>query len=292
MNETCPGRETLLLHTEGELSGREADDVSEHVARCPDCEEAVSRLRVLTAALRRAGEPEGRSRAADPDAPLGSLFSGECPGAEAIAGYADGSLETGAAAEVEKHLVSCGACLSEVADLWSMSGPAEHDAPDSAVAAVLARLGNESRTAVLRWAERSIELVRDFASGLADDVSRGLVLGPAPAAAVSRSSGQEVRLHWSGGGGAVLEGIARAERGGVSLTGRVTVGGAPGASTSAALSSAAVRKGPESLDADGRFGPWPLSYGTNLLRLTGLPPEARGAEELVIQVDVAEDGEE
>ena len=37
MNETCPGGEALLLHTEGELSGREADEVSEHLTRCPEC---------------------------------------------------------------------------------------------------------------------------------------------------------------------------------------------------------------------------------------------------------------
>lgn len=290
MNETCPGGEALLLHTEGELSGREADEVSEHLARCPECEEAVSRLLVLTAALRRAGGTVGCSRGAGPDTPLGSRSSGECPGDETIAAYADGSLEAAVATEVERHLVSCRACLSEVADLRSMSGPPEHDAPDSAVAAVLARLGNESRTAVLRWAERSIELVRDFASGLADDVGRGLVAGPAPAAAFSRSSGPEVRLHWSGSGGAALEGIARAEGGGITLTGRVTVGGVPAASTSAALASAAVMRGPESLDADGRFGPWPLTPGTNTLRLTGLPPEAGGAAELVFRVDDAGEG--
>ncbi len=285
MSETCPGREALLLCVEGELSAGEAEEVFRHIAGCPRCEEVMSGLLVLTAALRRAR----RGGAAGLDAEASGPSRGACPDKEEIAAYADRSLETGEAAEVERHLVSCGSCLSELADLWSMSGPPDHDAPDRAVADVLARLAGESRTAVLRWAERSIELVRGFASRLADD-ARGPALTPALSAALSRSRGHEVRLHWSGGGGVAFEGIARADEGGVSLTGRVTVGGAPAATTSAALVSSAVVRGPESLDADGRFGPWPLSGGRNTLRLTGLPAEADGAAELVVRLD--ESGED
>jgi anti-sigma factor RsiW len=215
-----------------------------------------------------------------------------CPRGAIIAGYVDGSLGVSEIAEVERHITSCGSCLTEVADLWSMVGPADHDAPDSVVAAVLARLGKESRTAVLRWAERSLELVRDFASGLAEEVSVGLGPGPEPAVAVSRMPAGEVRLHWSGVGGADLEGIVRDEGGGASLTGRVTVGGAPAVSTSAALCSAASTRGPESVDVDGRFGPWPLSRGGNVLHLTGLPEEAGGAADLVVLLESSEDSKE
>ena len=165
-----------------------------------------------------------------------------------------------------------------------MSGPAEFDAPDSAVAHVLSRLAGESRTAVLRWAERTVELVRDFAGGLADGVGSALTPDLVPAVALSRSQGSEVRLHWESGG-AVFEGVARAGGDAISLTGRVTVAGAPASATSATLSSAAPTRGPESLDADGRFGPWPLSPGENTLRLTGLPLEAGGTAELIVRVD-------
>ena len=56
------------------------------------------------------------------------------------------------------------------------------------------------------------------------------------------------------------------------------------------LSSDEVTTGPESLDADGRFGPWPLARGENVLRLTGLPAQAGGRAQLVVVL--AELGEE
>jgi hypothetical protein len=212
----------------------------------------------------------------------GASRSGSCPDTATIAGYIDGSLDGGRAGEVEKHLVSCRTCLGLVADLWAMSGVAEHDAPDGVVARVLARLEGESRTAVLRWTERSIELVRDFASAWAGGTGRAPVFLPEPATATSRSSGTEVRLHWSGEGGAAVEGVVRAEGRAPSLTCRVTVEGTPAVAVSAVLSSGKVTTGPESLDADGRFGPWPLARGENVLRLTGLPAKAGGSAQLVV----------
>jgi hypothetical protein len=163
-----------------------------------------------------------------------------------------------------------------------MSGVAEHDAPDSVVAGVLARLGCESRTAVLRWTERSIELVRDFASAWAGGAGRAPVFLPEPAMATSRVSGTEVRLHWSGEGGSAMEGVVRAEGRAPSLTCRVTVEGTPAVAVSAVLSSDEVTTGPESPDADGRFGPWPLGRGDNVLRLTGLPAKAGGTVQLMV----------
>ena len=184
--------------------------------------------------------------------------------------------------------MSCRTCLSLVADLWAMSRAGGHDAPDRAVARVLARLESDSRTAVLRWAERSVELVRDFASSWAAGGISTLVAEPA--LATSRSSGTGARLHWSGQGGAVVEGVVRTDGRAASLTCRVTVDGTPAAAVSAVLSSDSVTNGPESVDADGRFGPWPLAPGENVLRLTGLPAEATGVAELVV-VLVAPEGE-
>ena len=79
-----------------------------------------------------------------------------------------------------------------------------------------------------------------------------------------------------------MEGVVRAEGRAPSLTCRVTVEGTPAVAVSAVLSSDEVTTGPESLDADGRFGPWPLGPGENILRLTGLPAEAGDTAQLVI----------
>jgi hypothetical protein len=167
-----------------------------------------------------------------------------------------------------------------------MSGAAEHDASDSVVARVLARLEGESRIAVLRWTERSIELVRDFASAWTEVGAGVRRFLPEPAMATSRSSGAEVRLHWSGAGGSAVEGVVRAYGRAPSLTCRVTVEGTPATTVSAVLSSDELTTGPESLDADGRFGPWPLARGENVLQLTGLPAEAGGSARLVVVLAV------
>jgi anti-sigma factor ChrR (cupin superfamily) len=270
MRRRCPDTEKLLLHAEGELNGRDGEEVASHVADCRACAEAVSRLRVLTSALRSAG--------AEP----GSSYSDTCPEAATVAGYVDGTLESDQARDVERHVVSCRTCLGLVADLWAMSGAGGHDAPDEAVARVLARLESDSRTAVLCWAERSIELARDFASSWAAGAGRVPALVAEPALATSRASGRAVRLHWRGVGGAAVEAVVRGHGRTASLTCRVTVDGSPAAAVSAVLSSDSVTTGPESLDADGRFGPWPLASGDNVLRLTGLSAEVDGAAELVV----------
>ena len=295
MRRTCPDKEKLLLYAEGELTGGDAEGVGSHVADCETCAETVSGLRAVAAVLRRAGlrstgGPGVVLSRTGSGGLIGASRSASCPDTASIAGYVDGSLEGDRAGEVETHLVSCPTCLGLVADLWAMSGVVEHDAPDSVVARVLARLEDESRIAVVRWTERSIELVRDFASAWAGGAGGAPVFLPEPAMAISRSSGTEVRLHWSGKGGSAVEGVVRAEGRAPSLTCRVTVEGTPAAGVSAVLSSDEVTTGPESLDADGRFGPWPLARGENVLRLTGLPAQAGGRAQLVVVL--AELGEE
>lgn len=270
MRRSCPDREKLLLHAEGELNGRDGEEIASHVADCEACAETVRSLRALTSALRRAGAEPGSSR------------SDACPNAAAVAGYVDGTLEGDRARDVERHVVSCRTCLRLVADLWAMSGATGHDAPDGAVARVLARLESDSRTAVLCWAERSIELVRDFASSWSSGAGRAPAFVGEPALATTRSSGTEARLHWRGPGGAVVEAVVRAHGRAASLTCRVTVDGSPAAAVSAVLASGGATTGPESLDADGRFGPWPLAPGDNVLRLSGLAAEVDGAAELVV----------
>ena len=294
MRRSCPDDEKLLLYAEGELTGRDAEEVGSHLAGCVACTDTVSALRATAAVLRRAGRPAAEGPGT---APLGAVVEGavsvsglgRCPDAATITGYVDGSLESGRTAEVEEHLVSCRACMALVADLWAMSGAEEHDVPDSVVAGVLARLERDSRTAVLRWSERSIELVRDFASSWAAGAGRAPDSVPEPAMATSRASDAGVRLHWSGEGGAVVEGVVRARGRAGSLTCRVTVKGVPATAVSAVLSSDEVTTGPESPDAGGRFGPWPLGRGENVLRLTGLPPDACGSARLVVTLGVPEE---
>ncbi len=295
MRRSCPDKEKLLLYAEGELTGRDAEEVDSHVADCETCDETVSGLRAMAAVLRRAGMrstsgPGAVLSRTDSGGTDGTSCSASCPDAVTIAGYVDGSLEKGCAGEVEEHLVSCRTCSGLVADLWAMSGAAEYDASDSAVAGVLARLEQESRIAVLRWTERSIELLQDFASAWMDVAGGAPVFLQEPAMATSRSSRSEVRLHWSGAGGSIVEGVVRIEGRAPSLTCRVTVEGTPPATVSAVLSSDEVTTGPESLDADGRFGPWPLARGENVLQLTGLPAEAGGSARLIVVL--AASGEE
>ena len=270
MRRRCPDKEELLLHVEGELDGRAGEEVASHVADCEACAKTVKSLRALASALRRAGAATGPSH------------SDACPDAATVAGYVDGTLEGDRSRDVEKHVVSCRACLGLVADLWSMSGGDEHDAPDGAVARVLARLEGDSRTAVLSWAKHSIALVRDFASSWAALAGSVPAFVAEPARATSRSSDAGVRLHWRGAGGSVVEAIVRSHGQVASLTCRVTVDGTPAAAVSAVLASDSATTGPESLDADGRFGPWPLAPGHNVLRLTGLSAELSGAAELVV----------
>ncbi len=291
MRRSCPDKERLLLYAEGELTGRVAEEVDSHVADCETCKETVSGFRTMATVLRDAGpRHDGGPRAllsvTGSGGVAGASCSASCPDAATIAGYVDGSLQKGRAGEVEEHLVSCRACLSLVADLWAMSGTAEHDASDNVVARVLARLDGQSRIAVLRWTERSIELVRDFASAWMEVAGGAPVFLPELATATSRSTGAEVRLHWNGAGGAAVEGVVRAEGRVPSLTCRVTVDGTPAATVSAVLSSDELTTGPESLDAGGRFGPWPLARGENVLQLTGLPAEAGGSARLIVVLAV------
>jgi anti-sigma factor RsiW len=277
MRWRCPDKAELLLYAEGELDGRAGEEVASHVADCEACAETVKSLRALASTLRRAG------------AETGSSHSDTCPDAATVAGYVDGTLDGDRSRDVERHVVSCRACLGLVADLWAMSGAGGHDAPDGAVARVVALLENDSRTAVLRWAERSIELVRDFASSWAARAGSLPAVVAEPALATSRSSDAGVRLHWRGAGGSVVEGVVRTRGAAASLTCRVTVDGRPATAVSAMLASGSATTGPESLDPDGRFGPWPLAPGDNVLRLTGLSAELGGAAELVVVLAVPED---
>ena len=287
MSAKCPDRDRLLLYLEGGLCDAEAVEVERHVTGCGVCGAELRELRELTGALKRAGAVRDPSRRVSSGGHEGVARGEPCPGAAVLAGYADGSLDSMDEALVESHLARCASCREEVADLWSLAGPADRDAPTRAVEAAIARLDRESRTAVVRWAERSLVLVRDFATSMAGALGERNAPSLVPAPAVARSTARDVRVHWEGRGGIRVDGLVRTDSSGVSLTGRVTVEDTAAVTTSVSLLAGERARGPESTDVDGCFGPWPLSMGENVLRLTGLPEANAKPMELVIRVDGA-----
>ena len=85
-------------------------------------------------------------------------------------------------------------------------------------------------------------------------------------------------------------GQVRQERGGPTITGRLSPAGVSASRVSVVLLSGAGRRGPESLDDEGRFGPWPVAHGDNTLRFTGLPDAPGRDVELRVSVVVDEPG--
>lgn len=283
MNERCPEEERLLLYAAGELPEEESAAVAEHLEACESCRESLSFLTSMTEALKTAASaPAG---APIPD--TAQARWGGCPGPEELAGYADGTLTGKKLGEVEHHLAHCGACLTEVADLRSMAGNGVLDAPESAVRAVLTRLDRDSRTAVVHRTGRAMELVRDFASRVAE-AAVGAALTPAPATAASRAAGREIRLEWSGDGGSRFEAVVAASEEEATLTGRVTVRGRPSPAVSVSMTTDDGAAGPESPDAAGRFGPWAVSSGENVVRVTGLPEGGGDTTEFIVLVTPTE----
>lgn len=258
---------------EGLLSGREARRIERHVARCASCRNDVDALRSVADMLRRGARAPAARRPG-------------CPGAEELAAFADGSLGGARRATVESHIARCGACLKEVADLWSLMESPPRAAPGRAVLRVLERLERDGRRAVVEFGRRSVRVLEDFghrsrAVGVYDPGA-----GIAPAVARG-SAGRELR--WSGAGDieVACRLVAEGER--LSVVGEVTRGGRPEVAVSVALRTRRAARGFESVDPRGRFGPWPLEEGENtiVLSASGLPE--RGLE-LVLEVVPAAPG--
>lgn len=270
MKRRCPPGEDVLAFAEGLLEGAKRGAIERHAATCDRCRERLRRLTEITGALRAVGRG-------------GSTTSEECPDGEALAAYADGSLDPRRASRLERHLARCRACLSAVADILTLAGAERRDAPDRSVDAVVARLEAEGRTAIVRLVERSVTLIRDFARAGASDEVGGPFGAAATAFAEARGTRAPVRLAWSAADGVEVECEVRGEAGGAVLTGRVTASGAPARAASVALATQSTTHGPETPDARGRFGPWPLRPGPNRLSICGV----RGAgEALSLSIDL------
>ena len=249
---------------------------------CERCRERLREVVEISRAL--PGRGRGRGTAPADRSGAGRATPGDgCPGDETLAAYADGSLEPRRAGRVEAHLARCEACLAEVADLIALSAAQERDAPDRSVQRVLARLDEERRTAVVRLAERSIELIRGFARARPSEAGAMPAGAPTPAYATARAARAPVRVGWAGEGPLEVECEIRPVLEGATLTGRVTSGAAPALATSVTLVTPAETWGPESPDRRGRFGPWRLGPGRNRLVLAGSDNGA-GSIELWIEV--------
>lgn len=281
MKRECPSGDALLAYAAGLLGEAERTELEEHLGSCERCRGLLKELSDLHRTLRAAGRERGPVAAERPDGEAGAS-SRDCPGAEHLAAYADGSLDRRRRAQIESHLALCAPCLAEVADLVSLAGAPGRDAPDRAVARVLARLDRERKTAVVRLAERSVELIRDFARARPEG-ERGTPFAPMPAYATARGARAPIRLRWSGDGELEVECEISRVREGAALTGCVTIGGEPSRATSVTLVTACETRGPESLDPRGRFGPWPLPPGESRLVLAGAADG--GALELSIEVE-------
>jgi anti-sigma factor RsiW len=278
MQQECPEKSIIMELALGALEGHEEREAREHVASCHECSVDLARIEEVADLLKRvAGE-----------APL-DRASG-CPDGETLLAYADGSLRAEAETSVESHLAACPACLSELADTWRLAGEEIADASDDAVTRVLGRLAAQGRVAVVRRAEQTITVVRDFARAAAAAVE-GIVQGGEPAlAAASRSDGGRITLSWEGPENLALESRLSLSRGGLTIIGRVTREGTPLSGVSIAHDSGARRHGPESPDEDGRFGPWDLDEGTNRITLSGSRIPG-GAVELTIDVRCDDESE-
>ncbi len=268
MSERCLDGETLFAYLAGAMEPREATAVERHVAECPRCAKVLERMTASLEMLRdSAGVVDAES---------------ECPDQESTAAYADGRLSGEAAEDALAHLAECGSCLALLSDLWS-----GHDGvvPEAAVrteARVLSTLERESRTAVVNWRHGVATLVRGFERSLDETtaVLRGAGLEPAPAFTRGRVP---LRLSWSGPDELELECEVREFGGHPALLGRLTSPSGAARALSVTLTSADRARGPESLDAEGRFGPWPLAQGRNELTLAGSALPA-GRTELLIDL--------
>jgi hypothetical protein len=271
VSTSCPSGAVLLSFLERVLERGEEALIEEHVSHCADCAERLVGLERLTATLRSARAVPTRSGRG-------------CPDAETLASYADGSMSAQGRDEIEEHLAGCGACLSEVADVWAMGGEEIADAPEAAVSRVLERLDAEGRAAVLEWTAGALSVIRDFAHGLAAravDAGAEAILATAAVRAVGSGP---ARLCWSDRGGTRLDCVVELVGGEPRLAGRVSAPDNVVKSVSVCVRGRSGVRGPESLDAHGRFGPWAVESGRNAIVLSGLPGRQEGPVELILEV--------
>lgn len=250
MTASCPSPGEILAFVDGALDDSDTRRIGRHVEQCPECARLLAHTRMAVEALREAGRAGRLTSAAAP----------ECPEWETTAAYADGLLSEHETALAEAHIARCGWCLEFLADVWA---PLREERPHVEVRRAVRAALTRGRTAVVRWGDGVVSLVRGFTEGPSEPAN-----GWCPAPAATRGPGA-VRFGWVADAGVVLECEVRPMAGRPVLLGRVVAQGVPAAGVSAALAGRVGGEGPESLDGLGRFGPWALEPGRNALVLSG-----------------------
>lgn len=255
MDQTCERADLIPAYLAGELAEHEARSFEEHLASCPNCADAVEAFEAVSRRMPALGGRGGLTE--------------DCLDPETLAAYADGSLDGPKRGAAERHLAVCERCLSEVADLWREAAGATLDVSNAAVDRVIERLRGQTEVALVRWAGATLSVLRGFAEE-ADRLTGSRDERPQPAIAGVRDAGeQRASLFWDNGRGTSLRCSVELRSGRPVLLGQFTGGAEALARISVSLTTAEGGRGPESPDAGGRFGPWPLGTGRNTLSLSG-----------------------
>ncbi len=252
----CPPHERLLAHIEGLESDAERTELKGHLQDCRSCRDELAILVAVTHVLRDASGVAAPGRA--------------CGESDELLAYADGRLDSLRATEFEKHLVHCGSCLAELADIWAMRESDECDPLPETVARVMRRLTEERRTLLVRISEKTLTAARTVAASL-ETLAGWSVVPDLPAAAAARSRRSIVHVLWREAPDITVEYLLEWSAGSAELTGRIESEEGRAQAISVALSNDEGARGPESPDAAGRFGPWRLAPGQNKIFLSGAP---------------------
>ncbi len=286
MTKHCPDGALLLAFVEGRASSEEARQVEKHIAECAECAAEVEALAHLVAALASIEARVGRAAAKPRRTP--DCNDGSCGQGYDAAAFLDGLADPAARARFEEHAMECPTCFEELSDLMAAR---RADAPlvgEDVVARALERLRAERSRVVLRLSEGALQFIEGWIESATNFAARTGFEAREPALTGARSDETPVTLHWESDGGYVFDCELTAGPTGSELVGRVLRDGAPAVDMSVALRGAGVPRGPESVDLDGRFGPWHLEPGESELRFEALRlPHGSVAVALEISRDAA-----
>ena len=276
----------LLALAEGRATSEEAAGLRQHAAECIMCAAELDALVRLVAALGSASAGGGGIEGAV--SATSACDDSSCGHGYDAGAFLDGLLDGPARLEFEKHAAHCAICREELSDLMAARRP---DAPlvgDEIVAATLARLRNERSRVLLRLSDGTLRFVEGWIGSAANFAARTGFDARHPALAGARASDPPVALHWESEGGYAFDCELTGVSSGSELVGRVLRDGEPAVDMSVALRGASVSRGPESVDLDGRFGPWHLEPGASELRFEALRlPRGCVAVTLDIEQDAA-----
>lgn len=253
---TCPPHERLLAHVEGLDSDADRAELKGHLRDCRSCRDELAILVAVTRALRNT------SALGPPDM--------ACSESDELLAYADGRLDPVRASEFEAHLVHCGSCVAELADVWATREHDECDPSPETVALVMRRLAEDRRTLLVRISEKTLMAARTVAASI-ETLAGWSIVPDLPAAAAARSRRSIVHVLWREASDITVEYLVEWSSGAAELTGRIESEEGRAQAISVALSNDEGTRGPESPDAAGRFGPWRLAPGQNRISLSGAP---------------------